>query len=118
IGTRPVSTAAGAQAVHTNTLPSLWVERVEIITGGPSAVYGADAGTGVVNFLLKENFEGMDFSVTRGFAVLNSYNKEKATFSYGSNFDNDRGNAAFAIEYSGQDSFNALDHPWTSTSCS
>ncbi|XQF91747.1 hypothetical protein ACOBV8_20020 (plasmid) [Pseudoalteromonas espejiana] len=64
------------------------------------SVYGADAVTGVVNFILKDNIEGMDFSVTRGFADLNSYNNEKATFSYGSNFDNDRGNAAFAIEYS------------------
>ncbi|TMO08005.1 TonB-dependent receptor [Pseudoalteromonas sp. S327] len=117
-GKRHVSSSAGSQAVDTNTIPSVWVERVEIITGGASAVYGADAVTGVVNFILKDNIEGMDFSVTRGFADLNSYNNEKATFSYGSNFDNDRGNAAFAIEYSGQDSLNALDHPWTSTSFS
>ena len=117
-GKRHVSSSAGSQSVDTNTIPSVWIERVEIITGGASAVYGADAVTGVVNFILKDNIEGMDFSVTRGFADLNSYNNEKATFSYGSNFDNDRGNAAFAIEYSGQDSLNALDHPWTSTSFS
>ena len=100
-GKRHVSSSAGSQSVDTNTIPSVWVERVEIITGGASAVYGADAVTGVVNFILKDNIEGMDFSVTRGFADLSSYNNEKATFSYGSNFDNDRGNAAFAIEYSG-----------------
>ncbi|WP_024611429.1 TonB-dependent receptor [Pseudoalteromonas sp. TB64] len=117
-GKRHVSSSAGSQAVDTNTIPSVWVERVEIITGGASAVYGADAVTGVVNFILKDNIEGMDFSVTRGFADLSSYNNEKVSFSYGSNFDNGRGNAAFAVEYSGQDSLNALDHPWTSTSFS
>jgi len=117
-GKRHVSSSAGSQSVDTNTIPSVWIERVEIITGGASAVYGADAVTGVVNFILKDNIEGLDVSLTRGFADLNSYNNKKATFSYGSNFNDDRGNAAFAIEYSGQDSLNALDHPWTSTSFS
>ncbi|EAW29058.1 TonB-dependent receptor [Alteromonadales bacterium TW-7] len=117
-GKRHVSSSAGSQSVDTNTIPSVWIERVEIITGGASAVYGADAVTGVVNFILKDNIEGLDVSLTRGFADLNSYNNKKATFSYGSNFNDDRGNAAFAVEYSGQDSLNALDHPWTSTSFS
>lgn len=115
-GKRHVSSSAGSQSVDTNTIPSVWIERVEIITGGASAVYGADAVTGVVNFILKDNIEGLDVSLTRGFADLNSYNNKKATFSYGSNFNDDRGNAAFAVEYSSQESLNALDHPWTSTS--
>jgi len=117
-GKRHVSSSAGSQSVDTNTIPSVWIERVEIITGGASAVYGADAVTGVVNFILKDNIEGLDVSLTRGFADLNSYNNKKATFSYGSNFNDDRGNAAFAVEYSSQESLNALDHPWTSTSFS
>jgi outer membrane receptor protein involved in Fe transport len=115
-GKRHVSSSAGSQSVDTNTIPSSWVERVEIITGGASAVYGADAVTGVVNFILKDNIEGLEFNATRGFSDLSDYNNEKVSFSYGRNFDNGRGNAAFAIEYSGQASLNALDHPWTSTS--
>lgn len=112
-GKRHVSSSAGAQSVDTNTIPSVWVERVEIITGGASAVYGADAVTGVVNFILKKNIEGLSVSVTKGASELSDYKNEKATFSYGTNFDNDRGNVAFAVEYSGQDTLNALDHPWT-----
>jgi outer membrane receptor for ferrienterochelin and colicin len=112
-GKRHVSSSAGAQSVDTNTIPSVWVERVEIITGGASAVYGADAVTGVVNFILKKNIEGLSVSVTKGASELSDYKNEKATFSYGTNFDNDRGNVAFAVEYSGQNTLNALDHPWT-----
>ena len=112
-GKRHVSSSAGSQAVDTNAIPSVWVERVEIITGGASAVYGADAVTGVVNFILKENIEGFDVSVTKGASELSDYNNEKATFSYGTNFDNDRGNVALSVEYSAQDTLNALDHPWT-----
>jgi outer membrane receptor protein involved in Fe transport len=115
-GKRHVSSSAGSASVDTNTIPSTWVERVEIITGGASAVYGADAVTGVVNFILKKNVEGLEVSATRGFADGNSYNNEKATFSYGMNFDDGRGNAAFAVEYSSQESLNALDNPWTSLS--
>ncbi|TGV16942.1 TonB-dependent receptor [Pseudoalteromonas sp. MEBiC 03607] len=112
-GKRHVSSSAGSQSVDTNTIPSTWVERVEIITGGASAVYGADAVTGVVNFILKKNIEGLSVSVTKGASELSDYKNEKATFSYGTNFDNDRGNVAFAVEYSGQNTLNALDHPWT-----
>lgn len=112
-GKRHVSSSAGSQSVDTNTIPSVWVERVEIITGGASAVYGADAVTGVVNFILKKNIEGLSVSVTKGASELSDYKNEKATFSYGTNFDNDRGNVAFAVEYSGQNTLNALDHPWT-----
>ena len=117
-GKRHVSSSAGSQAVDTNTIPSVWVERVEIVTGGASAVYGADAVTGVVNFILKDNIEGLDFTATKGVSDLSDYNNEKVTFSYGSNFDSGRGNAAFAVEYSAQESLNALDHPWTDGSYS
>ncbi|AXR07687.1 TonB-dependent receptor domain-containing protein [Salinimonas sediminis] len=115
-GKRHVSSSAGSAAVDTNTIPTSWIERVEIITGGASAVYGADAVTGVVNFVLKKNIEGFDASITRGYANDNNYQNEKYQASYGFNFDNDRGNVAFAAEYSSQNRLNALDNPWTATS--
>ncbi len=115
-GKRHVSSVAGSASVDVNTIPSAWVERVEIITGGASAVYGADAVTGVVNFVLKKNVEGFDASVTAGESEHSDYDNTKYSFSYGTNFDNDRGNIAFAAEFSEQSSLNALDHPWTKTS--
>lgn len=115
-GKRHVSSAPGTSSVDTNTIPSAWIERVEIITGGASAVYGADAVTGVVNFILKEEITGLNVSATKGFADNNNYENEKFTFSYGQDFSEGRGNAAISFEYNSQDSLNALDNPWTSTS--
>src|SRR5690554_875141 len=53
-------------AVNINTIPAAAVERVETITGGASSVYGADAIAGVVNFILKRDFEGVDFNMQWG----------------------------------------------------
>ncbi|MGB6135125.1 MAG: TonB-dependent receptor plug domain-containing protein, partial [Shewanella sp.] len=54
-GKRHVSSSAGTSSVDVNTIPSVWIDKVEVITGGASAIYGADAVTGVVNFILKKN---------------------------------------------------------------
>ncbi len=55
-------------------------------------------------------------SATQGFAQENGYKNNKYQASYGYNFDNDRGNIAFAAEYSSQEALEALDNPWTATS--
>lgn len=115
-GKRHVSSSPGSGAVDTNTIPSAWIERVEIITGGASAVYGADAVTGVINFVLKKNVEGLNVTATRGYAENHDYDNEKYTLSYGTDFNGGRGNIAFSVEYNGQDSLNSLDNPWTATS--
>src|SRR5690606_30519271 len=57
---RRVQPVNGLLVVDLNTIPSAAIERVEIITGGAAAVYGADAIAGVVNFILKRDFEGFD----------------------------------------------------------
>lgn len=115
-GKRHVASAPGSSSVDTNTIPSAWIDRVEIITGGASAVYGADAVTGVVNFILKKNVEGLDVTATRGYAENSDYANEKYTFSYGTAFGGGKGNIAVSAEYNAQDSLNALDNPWTATS--
>jgi outer membrane receptor protein involved in Fe transport len=115
-GKRHVASSPGTSSVDTNTIPSSWIEKVEIITGGASAVYGADAVTGVVNFILKKDITGFNVSATKGFADNSSYQNEKFTVSYGQDFAEGRGNAAFSLEYNAQDSLNALDNPWTATS--
>src|SRR6185503_3031954 len=55
----PTSSTANAVAVDLNFIPTALVERVDILTGGASAVYGADAVAGVVNFIMNRNFEGV-----------------------------------------------------------
>lgn len=117
-GKRHVASSPGTSSVDTNTIPSAWIERVEIITGGASAVYGADAVTGVVNFILKKDITGVSVSAIKGFAENSGYKNDKYTFSFGQDFAEGRGNAAFSVEYNSQSSLNALDNPWTSTSYS
>lgn len=115
-GKRHVAGSPGTASVDTNSIPSTWIERVEIITGGASAVYGADAVTGVVNFILKKDIQGLDVSATKGFAEDNPYQNEKYTFSYGTDYDSGKGNAAFSVEFNSQNSLNALDTEYGKTS--
>lgn len=114
-GKRHVSSSAGSASVDTNTIPTAWVESVEIITGGASAIYGADAVTGVVNFKLKKDIQGLDVSATAGKANDNPYHNEKFTFSYGQDIAGGDGNIAFAAEFASQNNMNALDRSLTRT---
>jgi len=55
-------------AVNLDLVPTNLVERIDVLTGGASAVYGSDAVSGVVNFILKDDFEGVEVDVQYGFA--------------------------------------------------
>jgi len=114
-GKRHVSSSAGTSSVDVNTIPSVWIDRVEVITGGASAIYGADAVTGVVNFILKKNVNGLDVSATKGWADDSGHNKDRFSLSYGSDFAQGDGNVAFAVEYSAQEQLSAFDRDQTST---
>ena len=57
-----------------NNIPSSVVERVDVVTGGASAVYGADAVAGVVNFIMKKNFQGAQIDAQYGYAQHNNNN--------------------------------------------
>lgn len=115
-GRRHVSSSAGSASVDTNSIPTAWLDSVEIITGGASAVYGADAVTGVVNFRLKKDIQGFDLVLSKGFADDNPYENHKALLSFGTDFAGGRGNFAVAAEFSGQDGMNATDRRKTRTS--
>ncbi|GAA0350340.1 TonB-dependent receptor [Bowmanella denitrificans] len=114
-GRRHVASSAGSASVDTNTIPTAWLDSVEIITGGASAVYGADAVTGVVNFRLKKNITGVDFSATKGKGEEGPYKNDKVSLSFGQDFADGRGNIAFAAEYASQDGMNANDRDQTRT---
>ncbi|WP_339143196.1 TonB-dependent receptor domain-containing protein [Pseudoalteromonas galatheae] len=115
-GKRHVASSAGTASVDTNTIPTAWIDRVEVITGGASAVYGADAVTGVVNFILKEDIEGLSVSYTRGEAEHSDYSNDKFSFSYGQSFLNGKGNFGISYEFAQQDRLNALDSDFTNGS--
>jgi outer membrane receptor protein involved in Fe transport len=113
-GKRHVSSSAGTSSVDVNTIPSVWIDKVEVITGGASAIYGADAVTGVVNFILKKDINGFDASVTKGWADDSGHNKDRLSLSYGTDYAEGKGNVAFAVEYSAQEQLRAFDRDQTS----
>ena len=86
--------------VDLNTIPASLIENVEIITGGASAVYGSDALGGVVNFNLKDDFEGVEFSALYDVTSEGDGQKYNLDLTMGGNFADDRGNAVVYLGYS------------------
>lgn len=101
-GRRFVAGVPGNSAVDLNTIPTALVEQVEIVTGGASAVYGSDAIAGVVNFKLKDDFEGIEISTRYEESAEGDGEETIIDFLAGSNFADDRGNATLNITYTDQ----------------
>ena len=86
--------------VDLNTIPASLIENVEIITGGASAVYGSDAIGGVVNFKMKDDFEGVEISTLYDVTTEGDAEKFNLDLTMGGNFADDRGNAVVYVGYS------------------
>lgn len=102
-GRRHVAGIQGLQAVDVNTIPADLIERVEIFTGGASAIYGADGVSGVVNFIQKKNFEGVTARVHSGISGKGDAGQRLIALTAGHNFANGRGNFAVAWEHGEED---------------
>ena len=98
-GRRHVSGVAGRSAVDVATIPPALIERVEVLTGGASAVYGSDAVTGVVNYVLKQNFQGFQFDAQTGITAEGDGRADSLGGTWGLNFGSGRGNATFSAGY-------------------
>jgi outer membrane receptor protein involved in Fe transport len=79
--------------VDLNNIPTPLIERVDIVTGGASAVYGSDAIAGVVNFVLKDDFEGVQVDFNYDNALRGGETTKNFTVTLGGNFADERGNA-------------------------
>lgn len=86
-------------AVDLNNIPLALVERVEVLTGGASTSYGADAVSGVVNFITKRNFGGVELNVSNQITERGDGNYLRADLTFGANFDDGRGNAVISFGY-------------------
>ena len=114
-GRRHVSGVAGTASVDTQTIPVALIDRVETITGAGSSVYGSDAVSGVVNFILKEDFEGIDYRGQFGVSDRGDAETYFGSVAMGSNFGDDRGNAVVAFEYSRSESVLETERPYAGT---
>ena len=95
-----------------NTIPNDLIDRVDIVTGGNSAVYGSDAIAGVVNFVLKRNFDGLQLRAQAADAAGNFGFNDYVSAMYGKNFGDGRGNVILHGEFAHQDRVYASDIPW------
>jgi len=84
--------ANGAGSVDLSTIPSALVKRVDVITGGASAVYGSDAIAGAVNFILQDDFEGFAFDTQYGQSSASDAETVDFDLLFGTNVGEDRGN--------------------------
>ena len=112
-GRRHVAGFRGSQAVDVSTIPRALVERVEVTTGGASAIYGADAVTGVVNFILKDDFEGVSLNATT--AIPEQSGGESFAFdgAFGKNFDDDKGNIVLTLTLEKEQELLHGDRDWS-----
>ena len=97
-GRRHVGGLQGSSAVDIGSIPQALVERVEVLTGGASAIYGADAVTGVVNFILRDDFEGLEVEAQTGLSEYGDAGQTAVSVVFGQNFNNGRSNITLSAE--------------------
>lgn len=99
-GRRHVASEAGSSSVDINTIPVALIDRIDVMTGGASAVYGADGVSGVVNFVLKQNFEGVDARAQYGWSENGGGENSFVSVLAGHNFADGKANLTFGVEHS------------------
>jgi outer membrane receptor protein involved in Fe transport len=104
-GRRHVAGAPGIAAVDVNTIPTDLVEKIDVLTGGASAIYGADGVSGVVNFILKKDFEGLRLRAQADISERGDAGERFAAVTFGKNFADGRGNVTVAYEFQETDRF-------------
>lgn len=102
-GRRHVTSQPGQNTVDVNTIPTDLVERVDVVTGGNSGIYGSDAVAGVVNFIMKRDFEGLGARAQAGISSRFDRPTFFGSITAGKNFADGRGNIAVNAEYSQSD---------------
>ena len=114
-GRRQVGSFIGGQgdvgAVDLNTIPNGMIERIEVLKDGASTIYGSDALAGVVNVILKNDFEGVEMYATYG-AGMEDWDAENYSFGVTAGTSSDRGRFVVSAEYQNQDELYQADRDW------
>lgn len=105
-------------SVDTNAIPIGMLERVDLVTGGASAVYGADAVTGVVNFVLRRDFQGVDLSASGGRSAESDGDTRRVDITLGTNTADGKGNVMLGFGYTTRDPVLQGDRPFGESSIS
>jgi iron complex outermembrane receptor protein len=93
-----------ALVVDVNSIPAAAIDHVEVVTGGASAVYGADAIAGVVNFRLKQHFQGAELDAQTGITEVGDGAESRLSATLGTDFGEHKGNIITVLEWAKRDS--------------
>ena len=97
-GRRMIASGTGAAStVDLNTIPVSMIKSVEVLKDGASAVYGTDAVAGVVNIILKDDFEGLDMNANTAITGEGDATENSIDFTVGTSFD--KGNIVIGVQY-------------------
>lgn len=99
--------------VDLNNIPPALIERVEVVTGGASAVYGSDAMAGVVNFIMKRDFEGIQTGGQYGITQEGDSERYNIDFTAGANLADGRGNVTLSANYFKREQTNASERDFS-----
>lgn len=98
-GRRVVAGIPGSATVDLNVIPAQFVQRIDVLTGGASSLYGSDAVAGVVNFIYKDNFQGLEANGQYNITQRGDTPGYQANVTAGGNFAEDRGNIMVHFGY-------------------
>lgn len=110
-GQRVVASQPTGQ-IDINPFPQQLIQRVDVVNGGASAVYGSDAMSGVVNFVLDRHFVGTKFEAQGGMTGAGENTSEKVTASFGTSFSGGRGHFLLSGEHSEVDGISDCTLDW------
>jgi outer membrane receptor protein involved in Fe transport len=97
--------------VDISMIPASALESIEVLTDGASSIYGGDAVAGVVNFNLRDDFEGVEASIRYGDDYKGDFDEFRASITGGMSWDS--GNGLFVYEYSDQSSLSVADRKFS-----
>ena len=100
---------------NTNAIPVAGVDRLEVLRDGAAAIYGSDAVAGVVNTVLRRDFEGAELTAQYGFAEGTSLHEFNLNGVIGTNFGGGRGNVTLFADYTERTALNARDQDYTAS---
>jgi len=99
--------------VDVDVIPEMLVSRVDVVTAGVSAVYGSDAVSGVVNYIINDEFEGVELRGQSGISTYGDALGYKFGGALGSSFASGRGHVVFSVEHKNDDEILQQDRPET-----
>jgi iron complex outermembrane receptor protein len=114
-GRRFVAGLPGTSIVDLNTIPTDLIKRIDVVTGGASAVYGSEAIAGVVNFILDDRFEGFRFRGQGTISGKGDSARQYVSGTFGHSFDDGRGHVTLYGQYDRDEGLRSRDRKFSAT---